>query len=115
MVLNRISVNPAELSPELVYPGAEDVFYDGTDADCMGNDDCDQDEDLFRAEIGYCATIFDADEQGDCDDEDLRLFQMTLQRFTTMVGMTTVTPPAETVIPMGMGSGPGITLTEWRV
>ncbi len=37
--------NPGDLPPELVYPGADDAWYDGTDADCEGNSDYDQDGD----------------------------------------------------------------------
>ncbi len=45
---------------DTTYPGAEDVWYDGADSDCGGNDDYDQDGDGY----GY-------DEYGgdDCDDE----------------------------------------------
>ena len=50
-------VNDGALPPEAVYPGAADAWYDGTDADCVGNDDYDQDGDGFpKAE--------------ECDDED---------------------------------------------
>ncbi|MDP6932882.1 MAG: MopE-related protein, partial [Myxococcota bacterium] len=51
--------NPAALAPAEVYPGAMDEWYDGTDADCDGNSDYDQDTD------GY-----DSDSYGgeDCDD-----------------------------------------------
>lgn len=37
--------NPANLVPADVHPGAVDAPYDGTDADCAGNDDWDADGD----------------------------------------------------------------------
>ena len=43
-----------------VFPGAEDTWYDGLDADCMGNDDYDADGDGVDA----------APAGGDCDDAD---------------------------------------------
>ena len=46
-----------DLAPAQVYPGATDLEYDGTDADCSGNDDFDQDGDGY----GSC---------DDCDDAD---------------------------------------------
>lgn len=43
------------------YPGAEEVWYDGVDSDCAGDDDNDQDGDGFAAaEVGG----------DDCDDTD---------------------------------------------
>ncbi|MFZ5478613.1 MAG: MopE-related protein [Myxococcota bacterium] len=48
-----------DLDPD-VNPGANEVWYDGTDQDCDGND-TDQDED------GYSALTFGG---GDCDDTD---------------------------------------------
>ena len=48
-----------------VYPGADDPWYDGVDADCAGNDDFDQDGD------GYAS----ADHGGrDCNDTDATVF-----------------------------------------
>jgi MYXO-CTERM domain-containing protein len=41
----------------LVHPGAEEVWYDGRDNDCAGDDDFDQDGDGYRHPT-------------DCDDED---------------------------------------------
>jgi hypothetical protein len=52
--------NDADLAPAAVYPGAGEVWYDGTDQDCDGNE-FDQDGD------GY-----DRDEE--CDDEDPEAF-----------------------------------------
>ena len=51
----------ADLVPAEVFPGATDAWYDGTDADCSGNDDFDQDGDGF----GRCA---------ECDDENAAIF-----------------------------------------
>ncbi len=42
------------------YPGATEVWYNGTDEDCAGDDDYDQDADGF-------------DNSTDCDDEDLSI------------------------------------------
>ncbi|MFN7147798.1 MAG: putative metal-binding motif-containing protein, partial [Myxococcota bacterium] len=44
-----------------VSPGAEEVWYDGVDQDCAGDDDADQDGDGFAAE---------AADGEDCDDTD---------------------------------------------
>ena len=52
-----VFTNDAAFPPEAVYPGAPDDWYDGTDADCAGNDDYDQD--------GDGVPIPD-----DCDDEN---------------------------------------------
>ena len=49
--------NGGGLDPADVNPDAEDAWYDGSDADCAGNDDFDQDED------GYALA-------DDCDDLD---------------------------------------------
>jgi hypothetical protein len=51
--------NGGGLTAAEVHPGAEDVWYDGTDADCAGNDDFDQDADGASA-LDYGGT--------DCDD-----------------------------------------------
>lgn len=40
-----------------VHPGADDVWYDGVDSDCAGNDDFDADEDGFPYDV-------------DCNDHD---------------------------------------------
>ncbi len=39
--------NEGALDPADVYPAADDAWYDGTDADCAGDDDFDQDLDGF--------------------------------------------------------------------
>jgi hypothetical protein len=49
--------NPANLAPEDVFPAANDVCYDGTDADCAGGSEWDCDGD------GYVVGI-------DCDDDN---------------------------------------------
>ena len=48
-----------------VYPGAPEQYYDGIDADCLGDDDYDQDGD------GYQSDVFNDDPGlggGDCND-----------------------------------------------
>lgn len=45
----------------IIHPGAEEVWYDGSDADCRGDDDMDADAD------GYYPTPLGGD---DCDDND---------------------------------------------
>ncbi len=57
-------VNGGGLTPELVYPDADDAWYDGTDADCEGNDDFDQDADGEQS-LDYAGT--------DCVDTDARV------------------------------------------
>ena len=58
------AANPAGLDPEDVYPGATEVWYDGTDADCDSND-CDADGDGYDGGEGsdHCTPE-------DCDDTD---------------------------------------------
>jgi hypothetical protein len=52
-----------------VYPGAPDDPYDGLDADCAGDDDCDQDgDDLYPT--GYPACEPEPGAAEDCDDRD---------------------------------------------
>lgn len=48
-------------SDPLVYPGAVEVWYDGVDGDCAGDDDLDQDGD---------GSVSDAHGGEDCDDTD---------------------------------------------
>jgi hypothetical protein len=48
-----------------VYPGATDSWYDGTDSDCGGNDDYDQDGDESVPDAYADLSIWDG---GDCDD-----------------------------------------------
>ena len=60
------------------YPGADDTWYDGVDADCAGNDDYDQDGDGYvdatyfdgddAPETLWCPSCGDAN-KGDCDDD----------------------------------------------
>ena len=49
------------LAPAEVYPGAHDIVYDGTDADCSGGTDFDNDGDTFPS----CQ---------DCNDDDALIF-----------------------------------------
>ncbi len=56
--------NEGGLTPEQVNPDAVEVWYDGTDADCLGDNDWDQDHD------GQEATIHAG---GDCDDLDVEV------------------------------------------
>ncbi len=48
-----------------VYPGAEEVWYDGVDQDCAGDDDYDADGDGFPAESGGGT---------DCDDRQASVY-----------------------------------------
>ena len=50
-----ISFEDGDFDPEdgKVFPGAEEVWYDGIDADCAGDDDYDADQD------GWVATEYD--------------------------------------------------------
>ncbi len=65
--------NAGGLDPAVVYPGATEVYFNGTDEDCGGAvdgavyDDGDQDGDGFWAEDYGFDLPFGA-EEGDCDD-----------------------------------------------
>jgi hypothetical protein len=61
------------------YPEAEDIWYDGVDSDCIGNDDYDQDGDgfvpdeyvgLITAGLSDSGTLLG----GDCDDSNEELY-----------------------------------------
>jgi len=49
-----------------IYPGAEDAWYDGVDADCSGGDDWDADGD------GWASAAYDKGD--DCDDSDPNIY-----------------------------------------
>ncbi len=58
-----------------VYPGAMERWYDGIDSDCAGDDDFDQDKDLYVPDEYLAATTGGVDDSGslpggDCDDAD---------------------------------------------
>ena len=55
-------------SDATVYPGAEDVWYDGIDSNCGGEDDCDIDGDGYQAAEGVCGPEDLA--EADCNDHD---------------------------------------------
>jgi hypothetical protein len=62
-----------------VYPGAEDAFYDGIDADCALDDDFDQDLDGYVLDEYEGAVTEGVDGTGqlpggDCDDEAISIF-----------------------------------------
>ncbi len=54
--------NPGGVAEDQVYPGASDAWYDGTDADCAGDSDYDQDLD------GHTAAGYGVGSDDDCDD-----------------------------------------------
>ncbi len=54
--------NPGALEPRDVNPGATEAWYDGTDQDCAGDDDYDQDTD------GYQIAGYGVGTNNDCDD-----------------------------------------------
>ncbi len=58
-----------------IFPGSNDLAYDGIDSDCSGNDDYDQDEDGFvdDANVGLTTTYVEGSgvlPGGDCDDDE---------------------------------------------
>ncbi len=55
-----------------IYPGAEDVWYDGVDADCAGDSDYDADGDGYGIEA--------LDKGNDCDDDDVEAYPGSLER-----------------------------------
>ncbi len=57
--------NPASLDPSAVYTGASDPWYDGTDQDCAGNSDFDQDGD------GQDGLLYGGT---DCNDENVDVY-----------------------------------------
>ncbi|MEZ4321528.1 MAG: MopE-related protein [Myxococcota bacterium] len=85
--LDQPHPNLAAADPALVFPGASDAWYDGIDSDCLGDNDFDQDGDLYvrtedtlalqdyvanwsGTQPDYPRTVnplFEAD-GGDCDD-----------------------------------------------
>ena len=92
--------NPAGLPPASVYPGAEDAWYDGTDADCEGNDDYDQDADGDSS----------ADHTGtDCIDTNPRVNPGMDERWNDFDddcdGAVDAMTPAETTMKAGGDSG----------
>ncbi len=68
--------------PEDINPTATDIWYDGVDQDCMGNNDFDQDVDNYNIDMIDCSGVeasscdFDGDGVddfvggGDCNDSD---------------------------------------------
>ena len=61
--------DPASLGPMSVHPGAEDTWYDGTDANCDNLDDWDADYDHYIPN-GYSAVYTGTFGANDCDDGD---------------------------------------------
>lgn len=61
-----------DANPEM-YPGAEDIWYDGVDSDCAGNDDYDQDGDGSRSLALGRGT--------DCDDMDPNINTSGIEAF----------------------------------
>ena len=45
------SRSPAIVVPEEVHPNAAEVYYDGADRDCDGQDDFDADGDVFLSRV----------------------------------------------------------------
>lgn len=99
-VENSTFANPAGLPAAAVYPGAEDAWYDGTDADCEGNDDYDQDADGDPS----------ADHTGtDCLDTNSRVNPGMDERWNDFDddcdGVVDAMTPAETTMKSGGDSG----------
>ncbi len=59
--LTSSSADDCDDGNDAVYPGAEDAWYDGVDADCAGDDDYDADVDGYQRQ---------EDGGTDCDDAD---------------------------------------------
>jgi hypothetical protein len=55
-----------------IYPGADDIWYDGVDGDCAGDNDYDADGD------GYGIKLLD--KGNDCDDDDAEAYPGSVER-----------------------------------
>ena len=72
-VTTGISSSDCNDEDNAVYPNAEDIWYDGIDSDCAGNDDFDQDGDGY---IQNAYSSLNPLTTGDCDDEDANIYPL---------------------------------------
>ncbi len=63
-----------DYQPSEVHPNANEVYYDGVDANCDARSDCDQDEDGFDVLTGHCVEVVSEGERIDCNDLDATVF-----------------------------------------
>ena len=74
--LDDPSAANSDLAAALIYPGAQDEWYDGIDANCDGKNDFDADEDGFESSIHPQS---DGSLGEDCNDENMAIHPSAIE------------------------------------